>query len=115
MRKMTRAHSLVRQLVACETVGSTTVICSDKTGTMTQNKMQVDRLSWGDRTIDRGSPEWSAALARSASKGEPPQQPMDWIALIAAVGPLPRESEDAGDAGAGASDIRLPDAGYDGG
>src|SRR6202011_3756790 len=58
MRKMTRANSLVRQLVACETIGSTTVICSDKTGTLTQNKMQVVRLGIGSQVFDRASPGW---------------------------------------------------------
>ncbi len=58
MQKMTRANSLVRKLVACETVGSATVICSDKTGTLTQNKMRVERLIWEGKIYDRGQDGW---------------------------------------------------------
>jgi Ca2+-transporting ATPase len=58
MQKMTRANSLVRQLVACETIGSATVICSDKTGTLTQNKMQVVRVNLGGKTFNRDSSDW---------------------------------------------------------
>ena len=47
MRKMTRANSLVRQMIACETIGSATVICSDKTGTLTKNKMEVKWVAVG--------------------------------------------------------------------
>ena len=59
MRKMTRANSLVRQLVACETIGSATVICTDKTGTLTQNKMQVARVGIGG-SIYEGS--WESGV-----------------------------------------------------
>jgi Ca2+-transporting ATPase len=52
MRKMTRANALVRQLVATETIGSATVICSDKTGTLTQNKMTVTRVGLGGRVFE---------------------------------------------------------------
>ncbi len=41
MRAMLRTNNLVRKMHACETMGATTVICTDKTGTLTQNKMQV--------------------------------------------------------------------------
>ncbi len=41
MRRMLRTNNLVRKMHACETMGATTVICTDKTGTLTENKMQV--------------------------------------------------------------------------
>lgn len=44
MRRMLKTHNLVRKMHACETMGAVTVICTDKTGTLTQNKMHVDEL-----------------------------------------------------------------------
>lgn len=41
MRRMLKTHNLVRKMHACETMGATTVICTDKTGTLTQNQMRV--------------------------------------------------------------------------
>ena len=44
MRRMLRSNNLVRKMHACETMGAVTVICTDKTGTLTQNRMQVGAM-----------------------------------------------------------------------
>ena len=58
MRRMLRTNNLVRKLHACETMGATTVICTDKTGTLTQNRMQVYQTRFfgapSDEIIEEG-------------------------------------------------------------
>lgn len=53
MRRMLKTNNLVRKMHACETMGAATVICTDKTGTLTQNKMQVAHADFYG--MDKGS------------------------------------------------------------
>ena len=53
MQSMLKTNNLVRKMHACETMGATTVICTDKTGTLTQNKMQIYKTNFYDLKDDQ--------------------------------------------------------------
>lgn len=84
-RKMSQANSLVRQLVACETIGSATVICSDKTGTLTQNRMQVARYGIGEQVWERRSGRIWGESSPSSETAPPAEAARRWLLLNAAV------------------------------
>ena len=62
MRRMLSTNNLVRKLHSCETMGAVTVICTDKTGTLTQNRMEVAEMY----TID-GTPDIADAIALNST------------------------------------------------
>lgn len=64
MRRMLRTNNLVRRMHACETMGAVTVICTDKTGTLTQNRMHVQELIRYDALGDR---EFAEIVALNAT------------------------------------------------
>ncbi len=86
MQRMSRRNALIRRLPAVETLGSTTVICSDKTGTLTQNRMAVVQVELEGETINISgegyAPEgdWSAG-----GRDYDPEQDSDLQLLAAAA------------------------------
>lgn len=70
IRKMARDKSLVRKLESCETMGAATVVCCDKTGTLTKNRMALSRLWLGGQLIDAPSAEGKVPEDARALFGE---------------------------------------------
>ena len=75
--KMSRENALVKKMIACETIGCVNIICSDKTGTLTENKMTVQKIYAGGRLLD---PEDLAFPAKTPAEAS--LQPKEARALL---------------------------------
>lgn len=65
--KMSRENALVKKMIACETIGCVNIICSDKTGTLTENKMTVQKIYAGGRLLDPEALAFPAKTPAEAS------------------------------------------------
>ena len=90
--RMAKQKAIIRRLASVETLGSTTVICSDKTGTLTRNEMTVKQVAYGDCIVDISGSGY-APMGEFTMYGEPVDPMSDGnIELLLRIGYLNNDS-----------------------
>jgi Ca2+-transporting ATPase len=90
--RMARKNTIIRTLPSVETLGSTSVICSDKTGTITMNEMTVTRIFDGEHTYDLEGTGYEPA-GRILREGTLVRKPVDGLRTMLRIGVLCNESD----------------------
>ena len=89
MKKMMKENMLPRTLHACETMGATTVICTDKTGTLTQNQMRVYKFELTGDAAGTGNHYFSDIMAECIAANTTAELDMSNPSRVKPIGPIP--------------------------